>query len=157
YTFFSSEETESHPRDTKTNGDWNMASAYAAWRAGDFFFTPQVNLGEGDFIIRRAIVAGTVSRQAGPNRSRRIAAGGVRAGCIFDVGGFQVMPQIALDSLYLRESSYKEAGAGGIGLSLKEQTEQSVRAFAGVLGQGTYTWEAGNIQPQILVGWTHEF
>ena len=30
YTFFSSQETESHPRDTKTNGDWNLVSAYGA-------------------------------------------------------------------------------------------------------------------------------
>ena len=35
YTFFSSQETERHPRETKTNGDWHMLSAYGAWNFGD--------------------------------------------------------------------------------------------------------------------------
>ena len=26
-----------------------------------------------------------------------------------------------------------------------------------MLGQGTYTWDNGVLQPQLLVGWTHEF
>jgi uncharacterized protein YhjY with autotransporter beta-barrel domain len=157
YTFFSSQEVESHPRDTKTNGDWNMLSFYAGWRTGDFFVTPQVNLGQGDFHSRRTIIASTVGRSATANWSSYLAAGGFTTGYIMDVGGFQIIPQIAVDGLYLRESAYNENGAGGIGLSLKQQEQQSVRSFAGVLGQGTYTWDNGNLQPQLLVGWSHEF
>ena len=62
-----------------------------------------------------------------------------------------------MDGLYLREGTYSELGAGGTGLSLKSQNQQSVRSFAGVLGQGTYSWNNGNLQPQLLVGWSHEF
>ncbi len=157
YTFYSSQETESHPRDTKTNGDWNLVSAYAGWRTGDFFVTPQVNLGQGDFHSRRSIVAGTVARSATANWSNYLAAGGFTTGYIMNVAGFQLIPEISLDGLYTRESAYNENGAGGIGLSLKPTDQKSLRSFAGVLGQGTYVWDNGNLQPQLLVGWSHEF
>ena len=157
YTFFSSQETESHPRDTKTNGDWNLVSFYGGWRTGEFFVTPQVNLGQGDFHSRRSIVAGTVARSATANWSNYLAAGGFTTGYIMNIAGFQVIPEISLDGLYMRESAYNENGGGGIGLSLKQQSQKSVRSFAGVLGQGTYAWDNGNLQPQLLVGWSHEF
>jgi uncharacterized protein YhjY with autotransporter beta-barrel domain len=157
YTFVSSQETEAHPLDTKTNGDWNMLSFYAGWRGGEFFVTPQINIGEGTFTSRRSIVAGSLFRSATADWASYIAAGGLTTGYIFDVGGFQVIPQIALDGLYLREGSYNEVGAGGTGLSLRPQNQQSVRSFTGVVGQGTYSWSNGNLQPQLLVGWSHEF
>jgi uncharacterized protein with beta-barrel porin domain len=157
YTFYSSQETEAHPLDTKTNGDWNLVSFYAGWRIGEFFVTPQVNLGQGSFKSRRTIVAGSLVRVPTADWSNYLAAGGFTTGYIFDLGGFQVIPQIALDGLYLREGTYNEVGGGGVGLTLKSQNQQSVRSFAGVVGQGLYAWNSGNIQPQLLVGWSHEF
>jgi uncharacterized protein YhjY with autotransporter beta-barrel domain len=157
YTFVSSEETEAHPLDTKTNGDWNMLSFYGGWRTGQFFVTPQANLGEGSFHSRRTVVAGSLIRVPTADWSNYIAAGGLTTGYIFDVGGIQLIPQIALDGLYLRDGAYNETGGGGIGLSLKPQDQQSVRSFAGVVGQGSYSWNNGNLQPQLLVGWSHDF
>jgi hypothetical protein len=157
YTFFSSQETETHPRDTKTNGDWNLISVYGGWRAGGLFVTPEATLGQGDFHSRRGIVAGPVSRSAAANWSSYLAAGGLTTGYIMDVAGFQLVPQIAVDGLYMREGAYTEARAGGMNLSLDPQNQQSVRSFAGVLGQGTYVWDNGNFQPQLLIGWSHEF
>ena len=157
YTFFSSQETESHPRDTKTNGDWNLISFYGGWRAGGLFATPEVNLGLGDFHSRRGIVAGPVARTAAANWSSYLTAGGLTAGYVMDVAGFQLVPEIAVDGLYLRQGAYNEASAGGMNLSLNQQNQQSVRSFAGVLGQGSYVWDNGNFQPQLLVGWSHEF
>ena len=157
YTFFSSQETENHPRDTKTNGDWNMVSLYGGWRAGDVFVTPQVNLGQGDFRNRRTLNVGTVIRTVSSSWSSYVAAGGFTSGYIMDVGGFQIIPEVSLDGLYLKQDAYSENGGGGIGLSLRQQEQQSVRSFAGVLGQGNYTWDNGTLQPQLLVGWSHEF
>ncbi len=37
YTFFSSQQTERHPRETKTNGDWHMLTAYGAWNFGNVY------------------------------------------------------------------------------------------------------------------------
>jgi uncharacterized protein YhjY with autotransporter beta-barrel domain len=157
YTFFSSQETERHPRDTKTNGDWNLVTFYGGWRTGDFFVTPQLNLGEGSFHSRRSIVAAAVTRSATAAWTSYLGAGGLTTGYIIDAGGFQIIPELSLDGLYLRESAYNEVGAGGIGLSLKPQNQNSVRTFAGVLGQGNYSWDTGTLQPQLLVGWSHEF
>ena len=157
YTFFASQEIENHPRDTKTNGDWDLLSFYAAWRTGDFFVTPQVNLGDGGFHSHRGIAAGTLTRTATANWTSYLAAGGLTTGYIVDMGAFQIIPQLALDGLYLKEGTYTEDGAGGVGLTLKSQNQDSIRSFAGVLGQGTYSWDNGTLQPQVLLGWSHEF
>ena len=157
YTFYSSQETELRPRDTKTDGDWSLVSAYGGWRSGGFFVTPQANLGVGSFNSRRSIAAGTVARSAIANWSNYLAAGGFTTGYIMNIAGFQIIPEISLDGLYTRTSAYTENGAGGIGLSLRQSDQQSVRSFAGVLGQGSYVWDNGNLQPQLLVGWSHEF
>jgi len=158
FTFFSSQETERHPRDTKTNGDWNLISAYAAWKFGDFFVAPQINGGMGDFKSRRTIlVSDVLGRSATAKWSSYLGAGGVTAGYIMDVGNFQIIPTIAVDAMYLSESPYNEVGGGGAGVSLKSQNQTSVRSFAGVIGQGSYRFNEGAFMPQLLAGWSHEF
>lgn len=157
YTFFSSQETERAPRDTKTNGDWNLVSAYAGWRFGDVFLAPQASAGAGDFASRRNVVTGTSLRATSAQWSSYLAAGGVTAGYIVDVGGFQLIPEIAVDGLWLNESAYNERGGGAMNLHLKSQTQKSVRTFAGVLGQGAFAYEGGNFVPQLLAGWSREF
>jgi uncharacterized protein with beta-barrel porin domain len=32
-----------------------------------------------------------------------------------------------------------------------------VRSFAGIIGQGTYSFNEGVFMPQLLAGWSHEF
>ena len=158
YTFFSSQETERQPRDTKTNGDWNLVSAYAGWRFGDAFISPQVSVGSGDFANRRTVPTGTTSlRFTSAQWSSYLAAGGVTAGYIIDIGGFQIIPEIAVDGLWLNQSAYNERGGGGLNLHLKSQAQKSVRTFAGLLGQGSYGYDGGAFVPQLLAGWSHEF
>jgi hypothetical protein len=158
YTFFSSQETERHPRDTKTNGDWNLVSAYAAWKFGDFFVAPQINGGMGDFKSRRSIVVGNIlGRKSVARWSSYLGAGGVTTGYIIDAGNFQIIPTIAIDGMYLNEGAYNEFGGGGMGVTLKAQSQTSVRTFAGVIGQGTYMFNEGAFMPQLLAGWSHEF
>jgi uncharacterized protein YhjY with autotransporter beta-barrel domain len=157
YTFFSSQEVEDHPRETKSNGDWNMLSAYGAWRVNDFFLAPQVNVGLGDFKTRRAVIVGNVGRQATAKTTSYVAAGGATAGYIIDFGNIDIIPTIAIDTMYLNQGAYEEFGGGGLGLSLRSQTTSSIRSFAGVIGQGTYVYNEGAFMPQLLAGWSHEF
>ena len=117
YTFFSSQEVETHPRETKTNGDWHMLSAYSAWRVNDFYVAPQVNVGVGDFKTRRAIVVGNVGRLASAKTTSYLAAGGATAGYIIDIGNIDIIPTIAVDLMYFNQSAYDEFGGGGMSLS----------------------------------------
>lgn len=158
YTFFSSQQTERHPRETKTNGDWNMISAYGAWRFGDFFVAPQVNVGAADFKTRRAIIVSDVlGRQTNAKQKNYLAAGGATAGYIIELGNIDIIPTIAVDMMYLNQGSYSEVGGGGMNLQLQSTTQTSVRSFAGVIGQGSYAFNEGAFMPQVLAGWTHEF
>jgi uncharacterized protein YhjY with autotransporter beta-barrel domain len=157
YTFFSSQEVEDHPRETKTNGDWNMLSAYGAWRINDFFVAPQVNVGMGDLKTRRTIIVGDVGRVARADTTSYLAAGGATAGYVIEVGNIDIIPTIAIDMMYLNQGAYRESGAGGAGLSLASQNQTSIRSFAGVIGQGSYAFNEGTFMPQLLAGWSHEF
>jgi len=157
YTFVSSQEVERRPRDTKTNGDWNMVSAYAGWNIGDAFFSPQLSVGSGDFTSLRTIPVGSDTRISSANWSGYLASGGATLGYIIDLGGFQLIPEIAIDALYLTQSAYDEVSASGINLRLKSQNQQSVRAFAGILGQGSFEYDDGSFVPQLLAGWSQEF
>ncbi len=157
YTFFSSQEVESRPRQTKTNGDWHMLSAYSAWRVNDFYVAPQVNVGVGNFKTRRDIVASNVGRQASADTTSYLAAGGATAGYIINFGNIDIIPTIAVDLMYFNQSAYDEFGGGGMNLQLNSQSQTSVRSFAGVIGQGSYAFNEGAFMPQLLAGWTHEF
>jgi hypothetical protein len=156
-TFFSSQETELHPRDTKTDGDWAMASLYAAWRADNFFIAPQINAGVGDMQSRRTLLAGNIARFALAKWQSQIAAGGFTSGYILDIGNFQIIPTIAIDGLYLRESDYSESNAGGLGVALNSQNQKSVRGFAGIIGQGNFNYDQGILMPQLVAGYSREF
>jgi hypothetical protein len=156
-TYFSSQETEEHPRDTKTDADWVMASAYSAWRFDNFFIGPQINAASGSMQSRRSIDAGSLMRSGFGHWQSQMVAGGVTSGYIFDIGDFQVIPTVAIDSFWLREGSYNESRAGGIGVNLKPQTQDSTRAFAGIIGQGVYAYDQGSLLPQVVVGYSHEF
>jgi uncharacterized protein with beta-barrel porin domain len=156
-TFFSSQETEMHPRDTKTDGNWGVVSGYSAWRYQNVFLAPQINVAFGDMSNRRGIVIGSQGRTARGKWQSYVAAGGFTTGYIVDFGEFQIIPTLALDGMYLRDSSYNEGGAGGIGLSIKSQSQQSTRAFAGIIGQGNFSYDEGSLMPQVIAGWSHEF
>jgi hypothetical protein len=158
YTFYSSQEVEQHPRDTKTNGDWNMLSAYGAWRINNIFIAPQINAGMGDIKTRRAIqVNNVIGRSATSKSTTYLASGGATAGYVIDLGNIDIIPTIAFDVLYLNQGAYNESGGGALNLSLKSQNQTSVRSFAGVIGQGSYTFNEGAFMPQLLAGWSHEF
>ena len=38
-----------------------------------------------------------------------------------------------------------------------ESLPEAYVSFAGVLGQGTFSYDTGVLQPQLLIGWSHEF
>ena len=81
YSFFTSEETERHPVDNKTDGDWNLVSAYAGWRAQNFFVSPEISIGAGSFLGRRTITAGNITsatQTASSYSTGYIAAGACR-------------------------------------------------------------------------------
>jgi hypothetical protein len=173
-SFFSSQETELHPRDTKTDGDWGMASAYAAWRVKNFFIAPQINVASGGMESRRGLIvnSSTDVRKAAAKWQSYLGAGGLTGGYIVNLGAFQIMPTVAFDALYLHESAYSEDAVpcrfqlgdderckaiGGAALRLNANNQKSARAFAGIIGQGTFAHDEGVFLPQVIAGWSHEF
>jgi uncharacterized protein with beta-barrel porin domain len=158
YTYFAGQVTESNPRATKQNIALNLISAYARWRANRFFITPQANVGYASYDGRRRVVAGPIERTAISDWSAYLATGGIATGFLFDVGGFEIIPQLSLDGLYMYESSYSERfGGNGVNLSLGSRTTRSVRLFAGVIAQTEFPLYDGILKPQILAGWSREF
>ncbi len=158
FTFFASQEAEAHPADNRTDGDWHLLSFYAGWRPGSFFLAPEVNIGQADYRSWRGIAIGSVlTRTATATWTGYLGSGGLTTGYVIPMGAMQLVPELSVDGLYLREGSYSEQGAGAADLSVGTQDRRSARAFAGVIAQGTFAWDAGLIQPQLLLGWSHDF
>ena len=59
--------------------------------------------------------------------------------------------------MYMRQSAYNEVGASGLDLSLSPQNQESLRLFAGVVGQASFRWADASLNPKFLAGWSHEF
>ena len=156
-SFYSSQEVERHPRDTKTDADWLLASAYATWRQDNFFIAPQASAGYGTFKSRRSIIAASYFASSRADWSGLLGAGGLTTGYVLDLGFLQIIPQLAIDGLYVYESGYSESGANGLGLAMDSQSQKSVRGFAGVMAQSSFMWNDGNVLPQLLAGYSREF
>ena len=158
FTFFASQEAEAHPADNKTDGDWHLLSFYAGWRPGNFFVTPELNFGQADYTSRRGIAIGdSFSRTATANWSGYLGSGAITTGYVFPMGGLQLIPELSVDGLYIRENRYNEQGAGAADLSIASQELKSARGFAGIITQGSFNFEGGIFQPQLLLGWSYDF
>lgn len=158
FTFFASSESESHPADNKTDGDWHLLSLYAGWRPGNFFVTPELNLGQADYNSRRGVPIGDVlTRTANANWIGYLGSAAVTAGYVFPMGVFQFIPEFSVDGLYLHQNIINEKNAGAADLNIDAQNEQSLRGFAGFLTQGAFAWAGGTVQPQLLMGWSYDF
>lgn len=158
FTFFASQESQSHPADDKTDGDWHLLSFYAGWRPGNFFVTPELNLGQADYSSRRGITLGNaLSRTANANWIDYLGSAAVTAGYVLPFGVFQLVPEFSLDGLYLHQNIINEKNAGAADLSIAAQDGKSLRGFAGIITQGALAWAGGTIQPQLLLGWSYDF
>jgi hypothetical protein len=158
FTFFASSESESHPADNKTDGDWHLLSFYAGWRPSNFFITPELNLGQADYNSRRGIPIGDVlTRTATANWIGYLGSAAVTTGYVIPMGVFQFIPEFSVDGLYLHQNIINEKNAGAADLNIDAQNQQSLRGFAGFLTQGAFAWAGGTVQPQLLMGWSYDF
>jgi uncharacterized protein YhjY with autotransporter beta-barrel domain len=158
FTFFASQESEAHPADNRTDGDWHVLSFYAGWRPGNFFLAPEINIGQANYNSRRGIsIENALTRTATASWSGYLGSAALTTGYVIPMGAIQIVPELSFDGLYLRDGAYNEQGATSADLSVKSQDQRSVRGFAGVIAQGTFAWDAGTIQPQLLLGWSYDF
>jgi uncharacterized protein with beta-barrel porin domain len=157
YSYFAGQATERHPRSSKADVGLHMVSVYGGWRWQDFYVTPQANLGIGSFTGNRLVRAGSFSRVVRGDWTGYLASGGATAGYVFNFGPIEIIPQVSLDGLYMRQTSYAERGGGsGIDLNVGTQDAKSVRLFAGVVAQSGFMFEGGRLQPQVLAGWSRD-
>ena len=119
--------------------------------------TPEFNIGQANYSSRRGIAIGTsLARTAIANWTGYLGSGAITTGYVFPFGGMQIIPEFSVDGLYLRESTHAEQGAGAENLFIKSQVVSSLRGFLGVITQGSFTWDIGTLQPQLLLGWSYD-
>lgn len=157
YTYFAGQVTESIPRATKENIALNLITAYANWRANNFFIQPQLSGGYSSYDNRRRVIAGPIVRRAIADWNAFLATGGITTGYIFDFEGIQIIPHVSINGLYMTESGYTERfGGDAVNLELGRRDTRSVRVFAGIAAQAEFMLEDGVMRPQVLAGWSHE-
>lgn len=157
YSYFAGQVTESIPRATKENVALNLVTVYANWRANNFFIMPQVNFGYASYDNRRRVVAGPITRTAISDWNAFLTTSAITTGYILEFAGFQIIPHVSIDGLFMTESGYVERlGGTAVNLAIDGRETRSVRVFAGIAAQTEFTLLDGSMRPQVLAGWSHE-
>ncbi|MGN6516129.1 MAG: autotransporter outer membrane beta-barrel domain-containing protein, partial [Rhizomicrobium sp.] len=160
-TFYAGDTSEKQPRESKTNSEWYMLTAYQDWRGRGLFFDSQLNVGYGHLVGKRTFPipdADGKIRVAEGKRSSELASGGFTTGVIFNSGGTVFIPQLSVDALTMRQEGYTESGGGaGMDLHVQPSYANSLRAFLGAdlrqdLKIGNYF-----LQPEARVGYRYDF
>jgi hypothetical protein len=165
FTFYSGDTSEKDPRDTKTTSQWYMLTGYTDWRGRGFFFDSQLSVGYGSVDGQRFFDFGGVSRTADGKRSAELVSGGATAGVAMTAGGTVIMPQISIDGMAMREESYTETNNGqttsnavdGFDLAVKQEYNQSLRAFGGIDLRQDMNFGDFFLQPELRAGYRYDF
>lgn len=133
FTFYSGDIAESLPRASQTQSEWYMLTAYSEWAGRHVFFDTQGSLAYGNFIGKRTLSVGSLTRTAEGKRAGLMGALGANMGVMLHYLGFQVDPHFSLDGMTLREEGYTENGGGkGMDLKVAPYYATSVRTALGV-------------------------
>ena len=165
FTFFSGGMSAKAPVLQKTNSEWYMLTGYTDWRGRVFFLDTQASVGYANFSGTRTLdLASGFKRSALETHPGEYMAGGATAGLQYNVYGAQLMPQISLDGLAMREEGYTEKTAGttqtdenGFDLHVEPNYAASARMFAGLDTREDINIGDLLLQPEARAGYRYDF
>jgi hypothetical protein len=142
-TFYSSDVIETLPRQSATHLEWYLLTGYTDWRANHIFLDSKIDIGYGSFDGKRAGLLGSL---------------GGTTGLFLNYGGYQIMPEISLDVMSMREEGYTESGGGdGFDLQVAPYYANSARTFLGVDTKRSFDLWGASVSPEARLGYRYDF
>jgi hypothetical protein len=157
-TFYSSDVIETLPRQSDTHLEWYLLTGYTDWRANHIFLDSKIDVGYGSFDGKRTLVIGTQGRVADGKRAGLLGSLGGTTGLFLNYGGYQVMPEISLDVMSMREEGYTESGGGdGFDLQIAPYYANSARTFLGMDTKRSFDVWGASVSPEARLGYRYDF
>ena len=142
-------------------GDGNINSYYGTLYLGyhkKWFYTNAMVMGAyNDYEAHRKIKFSTVERTAKSTPQGSEVAANSEIGLLFKVGkNFDVGPFVMLDYIHLHQDSFRESGADGLDLKIREKNADIFRTETGV--QASYCHEEENfvVKPWVKLSYVRE-
>jgi hypothetical protein len=166
FTFYSGGMSAKAPLLQKTNSEWYMATGYTDWHGKVFFLDTQATLGYARLTGSRTIDLSGFTRTADETHPAEFLSGGATAGVQYDWYGANIMPQISLDGLAMRQEGYTEQTPGaaqqgvienGLNLHVEPDYAASLRAFAGLDAREDINVGDFLLQPEARAGYRYDF
>lgn len=107
---------------------------------------------------RRRIAFGGIDRTAEGDTDGYDLSARIGASYRIAQGVWEITPRADLRYARLYQNGYTETGAGAIGLTVDDQTVESVQSRIGTEVARTFTTEGGmSFRPALSLAWRHEF
>jgi outer membrane autotransporter protein len=129
---------------------------YATYYLDKFYLDSSVSVGYHLNKTRREIGAG-ISRTAEGHYDAYDLAAYVGGGYEFNVRQWILSPTISTQYICYRNESFKESGAGGVGLNVDARTQESLLSRFGIRLYTMAIVETLKLAPEFFVGYAHEF
>ncbi len=153
-TFYSSDVIQTLPRQSKTNLQWYMLTAYSDWHGRHVFFDTKFDLGYGNLDGQRSLFIGNQGRVAQGKRASLLGSLGGTTGLFMNYGGVDVIPHVSLDGMTMREEGYTETGGGdGFNLQVAPYYATSLRLFLGADVKRSFSLWGADLTPEGRIGY----
>jgi hypothetical protein len=157
FTFYSGDVSQTLPRATQTQTQWYMLSGYSHWKGRRLFVDTTLSVAYGDFVGRRDLSVGGVTRRAEGKRATLMGALGGKIGAAYGTRAFEFSPYLSLDGMTMREEGYTEFGGGpGFNLQVAPYYANSLRTALGVDLKTSMTLWGVNLTPEARFGYRYD-
>jgi hypothetical protein len=157
-TYYSGDVSETLPRQSLTHEQWYILTGYTDWHGKHVFFDTQLNAGYASMTGNRGLTVGNQSRIAQEKHAGLVGSLGGTAGVLYNLGKhFQILPQISLDGMSMREEGYTEGNGGdGLNLAVAPYYANSLRTFLGADFKGNFNVWDTLLSPDVRVGYRYD-
>lgn len=155
---YSSTQSDSNLSGTENDNDSILGAVYAAGSTEGFFYSGMVGYGVDGYSFKRRVDlgGGAVSDyQAKPDGNSWM--GYLEVGYEWHPEDWTFGPTLSLQYIRGEIDGYTETGTGAFGLTVDDQTFESLTSTLGWRVGKVVHWEAMTILPEVRVGWIHEF
>ena len=155
---YSNTQSDSNLSGTENDNDSILGAVYAAGSTEGFFYSGMVGYGVDGYSFKRRVDlgGGAVSDyQAKPDGNSWM--GYLEVGYEWHPEDWTFGPTLSLQYIRGEIDGYTETGTGAFGLTVDDQTFESLTSTLGWRVGKVVHWEAMTILPEVRVGWIHEF
>mgnify|MGYP006300191477 CR=1 FL=1 len=134
------------------------ASLYGTWFDDENYVSLTFGYGYHSYDSVRDLIFAAPPLEAKGDFSGHTFTIAPEVGKLFRWDEMELEPFATLDYTHFRHQSYDEDGAGGAGLSVNDDTEDSICTELGVRFRSDFDLEnGGRLMPELRLSWLHDF